>query len=95
MTACMVHKELISAIGDTFLLEKDLPLETLKAVDMVVMVGAVDKVDVGRVVVVVEEVDAGVEATLKTNRRQSKPKLPKMKLISSLIPFQQSNSNIQ
>ena len=58
-TACLVHKELSSTIGDTLLLEKYLPLETLKVVDAVVMVGAVDEVDVVGVVVVVEEVEPG------------------------------------
>ena len=86
MTAFLVHKELSSTIGDTLLLEKALPLETLKVVDTVVMVGAVDKVDVVRIVVVVEEVEAGVEATSKAKLQQSKPKLPKMKLISSRMP---------
>ena len=54
MTACLVHKELSSTTGDTLLLENTLPLETLKVVDAVVMVGTVDKVDVVRFVVVVE-----------------------------------------
>ena len=45
MTACLVHKELSSIIGDISLQEKSLPLETLKVVDAVIMVGAVDKVD--------------------------------------------------
>ena len=65
MTACLVHKELSSTIGDTLLLENSLPLETLKVVGTVIMVGTVDEVDVFRVMVVVEEVEAGVEATLK------------------------------
>ena len=56
ITACLVHKELSSTIGDTLLLENDLPLETLKVVDAFVMVDAVDEVYVVRVVVVVEEV---------------------------------------
>ena len=55
ITACLVHKELSFTIGDTVLLENDLPLETLKVVHMVVMVGMVDKVDVVGVLVVVEE----------------------------------------
>ena len=63
MTACMVYKELSSTIGDTLLLKKTLPLKTLKVVDAVVMVVAVEVVGV---VVVVEEVGAGVEATLKS-----------------------------
>ena len=63
-----------------------LPLETLKVVDAVVMVGAVEKVDVVGVVVVVEKVEAGVEANLKAKLQQSYPKLPEMKLIISLMP---------
>ena len=60
MTACMAHKKLSSTIGDTLLLENSLPLETLKVVEAVIMVGAVDKVYVVGVVVVVEEVESGV-----------------------------------
>ena len=71
MTACLVHKELSSTIGDTLLLENYLPLETLKVVDAVVMVDAVDKVDVFGVVVVVAEVEARIEATLKSKLHQS------------------------
>ena len=71
MTACLVHKELSSTIGETLLLENALPLETLKVVDAAIMVGAVDEVDVVGVVVVVEEVEAGVEATLKSKLKQS------------------------
>ena len=71
MTACLVPKELRSTIGDNLLLENDLPLETLKVVYPVIMVGAVDKVDVVGVVVVVEEVDSGVEVTLKAKLQQS------------------------
>ena len=67
MTACLVHKELSSTIGDTLLLENDLPLETLKVVDAVVMMGAVD---VAEVMVVVEEVEDRVEATLKAKLQQ-------------------------
>ena len=48
-----------------------LPLETLKVVDAVVMEGAVDEMDVVRVVVVVEEVEDGEEATLKSKLQQS------------------------
>ena len=70
MTACLMHKELISTIGDTLLLGNALPLETLKMVDVVVMVGSVDGMDVVGVVVVVEEVEAGVEATLKAKLQQ-------------------------
>ena len=40
-------------------------------VNVVVTVGAVDKVDVVGVVVVVEEVDSGLEATLKAKLQQS------------------------
>ena len=54
MTAFLVHKELISTIGDTLLLGTSLPLETLKLLDAIVMVGAVDEVNVVGVVVVVE-----------------------------------------
>ena len=71
MTACMVHKEMSSTIGDTLLMENALPIETLNVVDAVVMVGAVDEVDVVGVVVFVEEVEAGVEATLKAKLQQS------------------------
>ena len=71
MTACMVHKEMSSTIGDTLLLENALPLETLKLVYVVVMVGVLDKVDIFGVVVVVKEVEAGVEATLKAKLQQS------------------------
>ena len=71
MTTCLVHKELISTIGDILLRENDLPLETPKLVDAVFMVEAVDKVDVVGVVVVVEEVESGVEATLKAKLQQS------------------------
>ena len=71
MTACLVHKELSSTIGDTILLQNYLPMETLNVVDTVVMVGAVEKVDVVGVVVVVEEVEAGVEATLKARLQKS------------------------
>ena len=66
-------------------------MENLKVVDEVVMVGAEDEVDVIGVVLVVEEVKAGVEAgeeeTLKIKLQQSYQKLPKMKLISSLMPW--------
>ena len=86
MTAWLVHKEMRSTIGDTLLPENALPLETLKVVDTVVMVGVVDDVDVVGVVVVVEEVEAGVEANLKANFQQSYPKLTKMKLRISLMP---------
>ena len=65
MTACLVHKDPSSTIVDTLLLENSLPLDTLKVVYAVIMVGSVDEVDVVGVVVVVEEVEAGVEATLK------------------------------
>ena len=71
MTACLVHKELSSTIGDTLLLENALPLDTLKVVDAVIMVGAVDKVDVVGFVVVVKEVEARVEANLKSKFQQS------------------------
>ena len=71
MTAYLVHKELISTIGDTLWGENALPLETLKVVDMVAMVGAVEEVDVVRVMVVVEEVEARLEATLKAKLQQS------------------------
>ena len=71
MTACLVHKDLSSTIGDTLLLENALPLETLKLVDAVFMVGAVDELDVVGVVVVVKEVEAGVEATLKAKLQKS------------------------
>ena len=71
MTACLVHKELSSTIGETLLLENALPLETLKVVDAVVMVGGVDEVDVVEVVMVVEEVESGLEATLKAKLQQS------------------------
>ena len=87
MTAYLVHKYLSSTIGDTLLMENALPLETMKVVDVFVMVGAVDKVYVVGVVVVVEELEAGVEAILKSKLQQSYPKLPKMKLISSLMPW--------
>ena len=87
MTAYLVHKYLSSTIGDALLHENTLSLETLKVVDAVVMVGAVDEVDMFRVVVVVEEVEAGVEATLKAKLQQSYPKMPKMKLVSSLMPW--------
>ena len=70
MTACLVHKELSSTIGDTILLENTLPLETLKMVEAVVIVDAVDEVDVVGFVVVVEEVEAGLEATLKAKLQQ-------------------------
>ena len=40
-------------------------------VDVVVMLGAVDEVDVVGFVVVLEEVEAGVEATLKAKLQQS------------------------
>ena len=70
-TACLLHKELISTIGYTLMLENALPLETRKVVNVVVTVGAVDKVDVVGVVVVVEEVDSGLEATLKAKLQQS------------------------
>ena len=43
----------------------------MKVVDAVVIVGAVDEVEVVGVVVVVEEVEAGVEATLKSKLQQS------------------------
>ena len=69
------------------MLENALPLDTLKVVGAVVMVGMVHEVDVFGVVVVVEDVEAGVEATLKAKLQQSYPKLPKMKLISSLITW--------
>ena len=39
-------------------------------VDAAIMVGAVDEVDVVGVVVVVEEVEAGVEETLKSKLQQ-------------------------
>ena len=73
MTACLVHKELSSTIGETLLLENALPLETLKVVDAVVMVGTIDEVVVVGFVVVVEEVEleAGVESTLKSKLQQS------------------------
>ena len=71
MTACLVHRELSSTIVNTLLLENSLPLETLKLVEGVVMVGAVDNVDVVGVVVVVEEVEARVETTLKAKLQQS------------------------
>ena len=71
MTACLVHKELRYTIGDTLILENALPLDTLKVVDAVVMVGVVDKVYVVGFLVVVEEVEAGVEATLKSKLQQS------------------------
>ena len=71
MNAFLVHKELSSTIGDTLLLEKALTLETLKVVYAVVMVGVVDNVDVFRVVVVMEEVEAGVEAILKSKLQPS------------------------
>ena len=71
MNACLVHKELSSTIGDTIIMENALPLETLKVVNAVVMVGAVDEVDVVRFVMVVEEVESGVEATLKSKLQQS------------------------
>ena len=71
MTACMMHKYLRSKIGDNLLQENALPLETLKVVDAVVMVSAVDKVEVVGVVVVAEEVKAGVEANLKSKLQQS------------------------
>ena len=54
MTACLFYKDLSSTIGDTLLLENALPLENLKAVDAVVMVGAVEEVDVIGAVVVVK-----------------------------------------
>ena len=73
MPACMVHKELRSTIGDTILLENSLPLDTLKVMDAVVMLGAVDKVDVVWVVVVVEELEAGIEATLKAKLPLPRP----------------------
>ena len=69
MTACLVKKELRYTIGDTLLLENSLPLQTLKVLDAVVMVGELDEVDVVGVRVVVEEVDSGVEATLKAKLR--------------------------
>ena len=84
MNACLVHKELISTIGDTIMLEKALLLENLKVVDVVIMVGEVDVVEV---VVVMEEVEAGVKATLKAKLWQSYPKQPKMNIISSLTPW--------
>ena len=87
MTACLVHKELSSTIGDTLLLENDLPLETLRVVDAVAAVGKVDKVVVVGIMVVVKEVESGVEETLKARLQQSYPKLPKMELISSLLPW--------
>ena len=65
MTACLVHKDLSFTIVETILLEKGLPQDTLKVVDAVVMVGAVDEVEVVGVGVVVEEIEARVEATLK------------------------------
>ena len=71
MTACLVHRELSSTIVNTLLLENSLPLETLKLVEGVVMVGAVDNVDVVGVVVVVEGVEARVETTLKAKLQQS------------------------
>ena len=71
MTACLVHKDLSSTIGDTLLVKYDLPLDTLKLVYVVVMVGVLDKVDIFGVVVVVKEVEAGVEATLKAKLQQS------------------------
>ena len=71
MTACLVHKELISTIEDILLLENTLPLETLNVVDVVVMVVAVDEVDVVGVVMVMEEVEAEAEATLKAKLQQS------------------------
>ena len=71
MTACLFYKDLSSTIGDTLILQNALPLDTLKVVDAVVMVGSVDEVDVVGVVVVVEEVEAGVEATLKAKLQQS------------------------
>ena len=71
MIACLVHKELSSTIGDTLLLGNALPLDTLKVIDAVVMVGAVYEVDVVRVVVVVEQVEAGLEETLKARLQQS------------------------
>ena len=61
VTACLVHKELSSTIGNILLLENALPLETLKVGDKV------GKVDMVGVRVVVEEVEAGVEETLKSN----------------------------
>ena len=71
MAACLVHKETSYIIGDTLLLENALPLDTLKVVDAVVMVGAVYEVDVVGVMVVVEEVEAGAEETLKAKLQQS------------------------
>ena len=52
----------------------------------VVMVGVLDKVDMVGFMVIVEEVEAGVEATLKAKLQQSYSKLPKMKPISSRMP---------
>ena len=83
----MVHKDLRYTIGYTLLLENALPLEILKVEDAVIMVGSVEEVDVVGVLVVVEEVEAGVDANLKAKLQQSYPKLPKMKLISSLMPW--------
>ena len=71
MAACLVHKEMSYTIGDTLLLENALPLDTLKVVDEVIMVGAVYEVDVVGVMVVVEEVEAGAEETLKAKLQQS------------------------
>ena len=71
MTAFLAHKYMSSTIGDTLLREKYLPLETLKVVYAVVMVGTLYKVDVVGVVVVVEEVESGVEETLKAKLQQS------------------------
>ena len=71
MTACLVHKDLSSAVGDTILLENVLSLDNMKVVDAVVMFGAVETVDMVGVVVVVEEVEAGVEVTLKAKLQQS------------------------
>ena len=71
ITACLVHKELSSVIGYTLLLEKALPLGTLKVVDASIMVEAVNEVDVVGVGVAVEEVESGVEANLIAKLHQS------------------------
>ena len=71
MNSCLVQKEMSSTTGDTLLLENSLPLDILKVVDLVVMMGAVEGMEVVGVVVVVEEVEAGVEATLKAKLQQS------------------------
>ena len=66
-------------------------------VDAVFMVGAVDKVDLVGVGVVMEEVEAGVETTFKSNLQQIIAKTPKNeanKLTNTLETVAAAASNV-